>query len=133
MVNYRALQKSDSLPASPATIKKWAPIEFGGPWGTGFIIVVSHVLLYWVWWIVNLNQGELMPRSGDWSVELRRLANATTPTFAAAWLYFCFLAVQFFFAFVMPGIDSKGRADENGQVGGPTHTVHRWVRRNTGG
>lgn len=131
---------------------RWAPVEFGGPIGTGFIIVgkwmeyrgqcgrvamtltrkggsrfgttvdslptVSHVLLYYVWWVVNLNGGELTPVPGsNWQSAWNDLVEKTTPTEAAARLYFCFLAVQFFFAFVMPGIDIKGRADENGVRG----------------
>lgn len=76
---------------------------------------VSHVLLYYVWWVVNLNGGELTPVAGStWQSAFDDLVAKTTPTQAAARLYFCFLAVQFLFAFVMPGIDIKGRADENG-------------------
>jgi hypothetical protein len=107
--------QAPSAAVAAADVKKWAPIEFGGPWGTGFIIVISHVLLYWVWWVVNINNGELFSEK-TFSEELSRLASETAPTAAAAWLYFVFLAVQVVFAYVLPGIDSKGRADENGHV-----------------
>ena len=83
---------------------------------TGFIIIISHVLLYYVWYVVNLNGGELIPADGDWCGAWDKLVAATTPSADAARLYFCFLAVQFLFAFVIPGIDIKGRADENGTV-----------------
>ena len=78
---------------------------------------VSHVLLYYVWWVVNLNNGELIPSKGDWLGAWDELVAKTAPTAAAARLYFTFLAVQFLFAFFMPGINIKGRADENGVRG----------------
>ena len=94
-----------------AKSKRYAPVglEFGGPWGAGFIIVISHVLLYYVWYIVNLNNGELVPRTTNW---WQQLAAATTPSAEAAGLYFSILAVQTLFAYILPGLVLNGRADE---------------------
>ncbi|RYG46753.1 hypothetical protein EON67_09200, partial [archaeon] len=98
--------------------KKAEEWEFGGPIGAAAIMIVSHVLLYYVYYVINLNGGALfIPRSlADVTPVVQQLVDTCAPSWRIAAIYVGFLAVEAVFAVVMPGLDLNGRADETGAV-----------------
>jgi hypothetical protein len=90
--------------------------EFGGPVGAALIFVISHVLLYYVYFVLTENGGALWaPRSwADVVGAARTVASTAAPTWTAAYLYFGFLAFEAALAVFMPGFIVKSRPDENG-------------------
>src|SRR5689334_10651297 len=74
--------------------------EFGGSGGTFAIMLISHVLLYYLWAALAYHQGGMFdPR------ELPRdIIAGALPTWRAAAIYFGFIGLEFFFAWVMPGV-----------------------------
>ena len=93
-------------------------IEFGGASGAAFIIVTSHVLLYYVYYCLMHNNGDLwMPRSLDeLSEAMTAVARSAAPSWTAAGLYFGFLGIEVILALVAPGLKLNGRPDEQGRV-----------------
>lgn len=90
--------------------------EFGGPVGAALIFVISHVLLYYVYFVLTENGGALWaPRSwADVVGAARTVASTAAPSWTAAYLYFGFLAFEAALAVFMPGFIVKSRPDENG-------------------
>src|SRR5262249_55764219 len=88
--------------------------EFGGPIGVAAIMVVSHVLIYYLWISITYHQGALVrPASlADlWPFAQRMWAHIVEgawPTWRAAAIYFGFLGFETLLAYSMPGPWIKG-------------------------
>ena len=85
--------------------------EFGGPLGASLIFVVSHILLYYVYFVLNHNGGAMfVPKSWDEVVSAAStVAASAAPTWFAAKLYLGFVALQAVLALYMPGLVLKVR------------------------
>ncbi|KJE89756.1 hypothetical protein CAOG_01185 [Capsaspora owczarzaki ATCC 30864] len=90
--------------------------EFGGPVGCLSIMVVSHVILYYVYYALHFNGGNMYaPTSlADVGHAASQLVQATTPTAATLAFYVAFVVVEGVFACVLPGLDLLGRPDDKG-------------------
>lgn len=91
--------------------------EFGGPVGAVSIFVVSHVLLYYVYFVLNHNGGAMfVPQTWqEVAAAASTVAASAAPTWFAAQLYVGFIALQVLFALVMPGLVLKGVKDKEGK------------------
>lgn len=96
--------------------KKSIDYEFGGPIGAATIFVVSHVLMYYVYYVLNHNGGAVWtPKSLDeLTGAISTVAASAAPTWRAAQLYFGFLGFEAFLAVFMPGYQVTCRPDELG-------------------
>jgi Delta24(24(1))-sterol reductase len=80
--------------------------EFGGPLGAFFIIVFSHILIYYLWVSLTFFQGALfLPTSFR---EIGFYLAKAAPTVFAAEVFLGFIAIQFLLAYFLPGIKVKG-------------------------
>ena len=80
--------------------------EFGGPIGSGCIIVFSHVLVYYLWVSLTFFQGKLfLPTHFS---DIIFYFSQAAPTAIAAKIFLGFIALQFFLAYFLPGINIKG-------------------------
>ncbi|PIS00336.1 MAG: delta(24(24(1)))-sterol reductase [Chlamydiae bacterium CG10_big_fil_rev_8_21_14_0_10_35_9] len=88
--------------------------EFGGPIGAFFIIIFSHLLLYYLWISLTYYNGSLVYPSSlsDFFPFLHRMTNyileGAHPTMYAAGIYLGLIAFQFLLAKILPGINVKG-------------------------
>eukprot|EP01096_Ripella_sp_DP13-Kostka_P006888 TRINITY_DN2481_c0_g1_i2.p1 TRINITY_DN2481_c0_g1~~TRINITY_DN2481_c0_g1_i2.p1 ORF type:complete len:486 (+),score=216.90 TRINITY_DN2481_c0_g1_i2:58-1458(+) len=88
--------------------------EFGGPVGCVFIMVASHVFVYYVWMCLTFYNGELAHPSsfGDIVPFFQRAINhvidGASPTVYAATIYLGFLLFEAVLAVTMPGVKAKG-------------------------
>src|SRR5260370_6781669 len=90
---------------------KW---EFGGPIGAAAIMVISGLLIYYLWVSLTYHHGALVhPASyaDVWPFAQRmwgHIVAGASPTWHAASIYFGFLGFQLLLAYVMPGLWIKG-------------------------
>ena len=89
-------------------------MEFGGPVGVLFIIVLSHFLLYYLWTALYYYQGglplptsiaDILPFLGRF---FQHIIENASPTLYALKIYVGFILFQFFLARFMPGTLIKG-------------------------
>src|SRR5436190_12503907 len=91
--------------------QKW---EFGGPFGVAAIMLVSHVLIYYLWISITYHRGSVVrPDSlADVWPFLQRMwahiVDGARPTWRAAAIYFGFIGVQALLACTMPGPTVRG-------------------------
>jgi delta24(24(1))-sterol reductase len=93
-------------------------LEFGGPLGVTAILVLSHLLVYYLWLSIAHFHGGIVPLSQLFSAATwHQLAGGAAPTLHAALLYFGFLALQLVLAWIMPGVTVEGLPvpSENGR------------------
>ncbi|MCI0382371.1 MAG: delta(24(24(1)))-sterol reductase [Chlamydiae bacterium] len=90
--------------------------EFGGPIGAFFIIIFSHLLVYYFWISLTYYQGDLIYPSSlaDFPSFFQRMgkhiAEGAAPTGASIAIYLGFIVFQFGLARFLPGIKVKGLA-----------------------
>ena len=117
MSDTREALSTDAPPLvrTQPTLKKFEErLEFGGPRGTFAIMIISHVLLYYLWIAIAYYKGHApVPESfADVGPYFGRLwghiVAGATPTWRAAAIYFGFLGFQLGCAYVMPGVKVKG-------------------------
>jgi Delta24(24(1))-sterol reductase len=103
--------------ASTGASKQKVDWEFGGPYGTLSIMIGSHILLYYVWYILLHNNCQMwLPRSWDEiKAAISLLSVSCAPTYTAALYYLTFIGTEGLFAMFMPGLDLLGRPDETGR------------------
>ena len=90
--------------------------EFGGPIGTGLIMVASHAVVYYIWICLEYYKGEFVHPASLAHEDVAAFAQTmwghvvagASPTWAAAGIYFGFLALQALLAVTMPGVDVRG-------------------------
>eukprot|EP01126_Amoeba_proteus_P034178 TRINITY_DN3391_c0_g1_i2.p1 TRINITY_DN3391_c0_g1~~TRINITY_DN3391_c0_g1_i2.p1 ORF type:complete len:449 (+),score=71.22 TRINITY_DN3391_c0_g1_i2:81-1427(+) len=91
------------------------PYEFGGPLGVTFIMVISHLLLFYIWLCFEYYQGQvaIVPLSELWN----HVKEGIWPTFFAFKLYFGFFLFQLVTAALVPGfyVTSAPRVDRPGK------------------
>ena len=82
--------------------------EFGGPIGNFFIIVVSHVLVFFMLSSLQHNDGQFYKPwvSSDMAKFIASLPSAA-PTFYAFKIYWAFMLSQALFSVIMPGVTVK--------------------------
>jgi delta24(24(1))-sterol reductase len=108
-----------------ANKRKW---EFGGPIGVAAIMVVSHLLLYYLWLSITHHHGALVRpgSSADLGPFLHQLwshlVEDAAPSWHAAFIYFGFLGFELLLAYTMPGIWVTGLP-----VPSEGHTRHRYL------
>lgn len=80
-------------------------MEFGGPFGSVFIMIWSHFLMLYLWISLEYYQGGIyMP---DLSIVSQQLSKAY-PTWQTVAMYWGFMILQVIFAYVLPGPVVKG-------------------------
>jgi Delta24(24(1))-sterol reductase len=95
-------------------LQKKHEYEFGGPIGAFFIILFSHLLVYYLWICLTYYNGALTyPNSlSDIIPFLSRMTNhiveGASFTFKALFIYTGFIVFQFLLAKTFPGIKVKG-------------------------
>lgn len=91
-------------------------IEFGGRSGVISLILFSHFILYYMYYCINLNDGNIFIPTcmSDIHHALDTLIKDVTPTLASVLIYFSFLGLEALFAVYLPGLLMMGRPDENG-------------------
>jgi hypothetical protein len=127
----RSRSRSAKRPASPRTAsprsasKKAAAkehsqheeketIEFGGPVGTVIIMLLSHCTLYYLWISWKYYDAALLYPRGLTEVlpwlrtMLGHVVTGAAPNVRAATVYWTFLFVQGFMAWVIPGLKMRG-------------------------
>jgi delta24(24(1))-sterol reductase len=88
--------------------------EFGGPFGVAAIIILSHVMVFYLWISLTYHHGAVIGPSslGDlWPFVQRLWGEVVTgarPTWRAAGIYFGFLGFQTLLAYSIPGVWVKG-------------------------
>ncbi|PHH56842.1 delta(24(24(1)))-sterol reductase [Coxiella burnetii] len=105
--NVRVTPLDQKLDAEP--IK-----EFGGAWGVFFIMLGSHLVLYYLWIAWRFYGGALIYPHGFSDVLpffnrfFNYIVNNAAPTWEAWGIYLTFLIIQGIFATFLPGIKIKG-------------------------
>eukprot|EP00211_Chloroparvula_japonica_P001792 CAMPEP_0119123288 /NCGR_PEP_ID=MMETSP1310-20130426/3278_1 /TAXON_ID=464262 /ORGANISM="Genus nov. species nov., Strain RCC2339" /LENGTH=466 /DNA_ID=CAMNT_0007113073 /DNA_START=85 /DNA_END=1485 /DNA_ORIENTATION=+ len=101
--------------SSAADTEVFAPTdEFGGPIGNVGFILFSHFIVYYLWFCVNYNGGQLsFPTSLEailpWAENLvHHITEHASPTLYAVVLYCGFMGFQVLLALTMPGFESRG-------------------------
>jgi delta24(24(1))-sterol reductase len=93
--------------------------EFGGPIGVTIIMIWSHLLLYYFWYCLTFNQGNLAyPATLSDLPEFLEEIRSAIATYACFRLdifltYVAFIVIQFILASFMPGIKTYGLPLEN--------------------
>eukprot|EP00128_Syssomonas_multiformis_P001358 Colp12_sorted_trinity150504_noHs@3635 len=91
-------------------------LEFGGPIGALCIMLFSHCLMIYICVSLTFHNGSILLPSSLYPADVTAFFNnflaeayqAACPTWRGAGIYFCMLALQSFFAVVMPGVWMKG-------------------------
>ena len=88
--------------------------EFGGALGAGIIIILSHVLMFYLWIAWRFHNGAVFYPAGlsdmgsffvrNWELVVAHAA----PTWSTFAIYWAFLAVQGLMAAFIPGLEIKG-------------------------
>jgi len=81
--------------------------EFGGPLGVVFIMVMSHVVIYYLYVAQHFNDGALFASLSPGGQRDRAIASIM-PTYKAWAMYLSFLAFELVLAYTMPGVVVKG-------------------------
>ena len=87
---------------TPTPTKAKPHYEFGGPLGALLFIVFSHAIVYYFYLSATFHKGAVV-----FPLKWEELAT-TLPTWKAAQMYLGFLALQFAFAWFMPGPVVRG-------------------------
>jgi delta24(24(1))-sterol reductase len=88
--------------------------EFGGPLGAAFIMLFSHVAVYYLWISVTYYAGALIYPSGigdigPWFGRMfGHFVDGALPTWKAAAFYLGFIGLQALFAYTLPGVRAVG-------------------------
>jgi delta24(24(1))-sterol reductase len=90
--------------------------EFGGRVGALSLMIFSHFILYYMFYCVNLNNGNLFfPTTiTEVSKAFELLYENCMPNLTSILIYFLFLIVEAVFAVVLPGLELLGRPGDDG-------------------
>lgn len=89
-------------------------IEFGGPLGAAFIMIMSHATLYYLWISWKFYDSNLVYPSGlgDLGAFFGRMwghiSTHAVPNTEAIAVYWTFIGAQAFFAWIIPGLKMRG-------------------------
>ena len=86
-------------------MKEREEYEFGGPIGACFIIIFSHFIPYYLWFCVDLNNGNLALPTPSMLVEI---LESIKPTYTAIYIYLGFILFEAFLAWIIPGFVVEG-------------------------
>lgn len=100
--------------------------EFGGPFGTFFIIVWSHFLMLYLWMSLEFYEGSIfVPNLKLLGSQLER----AMPTLTTVLVYWGFMGLQLLFALFMPGPTVKGLplpSENNKQYSYHCNALYSW-------
>jgi len=114
MPKKNSSQTPTTKTAQPKDVDAVVLKEFGGTPGAIFVMISSHITVYYLWMCLHHNDAAVIYPSGFYEVVpfLQRswhyISTYAAPSWHAAAIYFGFLIIQAIFACVMPGVVVTG-------------------------
>jgi protein-S-isoprenylcysteine O-methyltransferase Ste14 len=100
----------------PESKRTWSKYEFGGPWGTAFWMVFLPVVVYYLFFSVRFNNGDLLPHSSIDYAPFGSFLDSITPTWKATAIYFSWFFFQMVLQAFIPGKTVEGRPVTDGSL-----------------